>query len=144
VVRPAVIGTRERTRVAAVGGAHHRAAVHAPVDEHGDRAVGAAHHDDGLGADAARDVVARSRNLAVVADEDPAAPEDALHLFFEDAWIGVERGVDAIVLHERLVVERRREQGRGHFVYSITSSLPLRPSGTGARARRTDRASPPP
>jgi hypothetical protein len=79
--------------------------VHAAVDEHGHGTVGAAHHDDGLRPDATGDEVARARDLAVVADEDPAAAKDALHLVVEDLRIGVKRGVNAIVLHQPLVVD---------------------------------------
>ncbi len=40
-----------------------------------------------------------------MAHEDPSAPEDPLHLVGEDARVGVEGGVDAIVLHEGFVVD---------------------------------------
>src|SRR6266545_1775924 len=121
LIRPAMIWTGERPRVTAIGGAYHRSPVHAPVDEDGDGAVLAAHHDDGLRADVPGDEVARARDLAVVAHEDPATMEDPLQLAVEDARVGVERGVDAVVLHERLVVDRDdRRRGR-HFAYSNAS-----------------------
>src|SRR5437879_1036909 len=100
VVGPAVVRTRERARAPAVGRAHHRAAMHATVGEDRDLALARAHHQDGLGADAAGDEIAGARDLALVADEDPAAVEDAFHLVVEDARVGVERRVDAVVLHE--------------------------------------------
>ena len=150
VIRPAVIRTAEGPRVAAIGGADQGSPVHAPVDEDGDGAVLAAHHDDGLRADVPGDEVARARDLAVVADEDPAAVEDPLQLVVEDARVGVERGVNAIVLHERLVVDRGGRRERRHRAYSSTSALPCPPaplkrlSGRAPRARRTAPASPPP
>src|SRR5262245_4011762 len=104
VVGPAVIRARERPRGAAVGRAHHGTPVHAAVHEHRDAAVLAAHHDDGLDTDATGDEVAGVRDLATMTDEDPAPPEDPFHLVVEDARIGVERGMDAVVLTERLVV----------------------------------------
>jgi pyrimidine-nucleoside phosphorylase len=69
------------------------------------RPVAGSHHDDRLPAERARDVVARPRDLARVAHEDPPAVEDPLHLVLEDRGIGVERGVDAIVLDQVLVVD---------------------------------------
>ena len=143
VVGPAVIRAGERPRAAAVGRTHHRAPVHAAVHEDGDVAVLAAHHDDRLGPDATGDEVARARDLAVVADEDPSPAEDPLHLVVEDAWIGVERGVDAIVVHQRRVVDRSVRRGRRHLGYSIIPT-PSHPAGRAPRARRTARASPPP
>jgi dienelactone hydrolase/predicted MFS family arabinose efflux permease len=80
--------------------------MHAAVEEHGDAAVAAAQHDDGLQAEGARDVVAGIGNLAVVADEDPAGVEDPLHLVGEDLRIRVERRVNAIVAYENIVADR--------------------------------------
>jgi hypothetical protein len=80
VVRPAVVRAGEGAGVTAVGRAQHRAAMHAAVDEHGHGAVPAAHHDDRLAPEGPGDVVARPRDLAVVADEDPAALEDPVQL----------------------------------------------------------------
>jgi hypothetical protein len=88
----------------AVDLAEHGAPVHAAVDEDGDRAVVSSDHDDGLGAHASGDEVASARDLARVPDEDPATMEDALHLVRDDRRIGVERGVDPIVLDEGFVV----------------------------------------
>ena len=112
IVRPAVIRTGERPRVAARRRTQHRPAMHAPVEEDRHAAVLLAHHDDRLRADLAGDEVARARNLAVVTDEHPAAREDPVHLVGEDAWIGVERDVDPVILHERLVVDAERSRDR--------------------------------
>jgi hypothetical protein len=79
----------------------------AAVDQHGDAPVLIARHDDGLRADRARDEIPRMRDLAVVADEDPSAIEDPLHLVLDDARVRVERGVDSVVADERLVIEWR-------------------------------------
>jgi hypothetical protein len=108
VVGPAVVRAGQRARVAAIGRAHQGAAVPAAVDEDRD-ALAAPHHDDRLGTDAAGDIVARARDLALVADEDPPAVEDPLHLLREDPRIGVEGSVDAVVLHQGLVVDHRSE-----------------------------------
>jgi hypothetical protein len=105
VIGPAVIGASEGARGAPLGRAHHGAAVHAAVHEDGDVAVLPPHHDDGLGAEAPGDEVAGPGDLAVVPHEHPAAVEDALHLLGEDAGVGVERGVDPIVLDQRFVVD---------------------------------------
>jgi hypothetical protein len=77
----------------------------AAVDEDRHVALAAADHAHGLNADPRADEAAGARDLAVVADEDPAAMKDPLHLVGENARVGVERGVDAIVLHQRLVVD---------------------------------------
>jgi hypothetical protein len=113
VVGPAVIRTGERSGVTAFEGAHHRTPVRAPVDEDGDAAVLTAHHDDGLGAEKTGDEVARARDFAVVTDEDPSSMEDPLHLVGEDTWIGIEGRVDAVVLHQPLVIDDGRRGRRG-------------------------------
>ena len=94
---------------------------------------------------AAGDEIARAGNLAVVPDEDPAAAEDALQLVVEDARVGVERGVDAVVLHERLVVDRRWRTRATTF--RLLYHLARRRSGRQERHREIDeqyRASRPP
>ena len=136
VVGPAVVGAGERAGVAALGRAEHRAAVPAAVDEDRDLALAAADHDDRLGADPAGDVVARARDLAGVADEDPPAVEDPLHLVGEDARVGVERRVDAIVLHQRLVVDA----GAGLALRRRHPRPPGPGRGTGRPARTARRS----
>ncbi len=103
VVRPPVVRTRERPRGAAIGRADHGAAMPAAVEEHRDLSVAAAHHDGRLRPERPRDEVAGVRNLARVADEHPAAMEDPLHLVGEDARVGVEGGVDAVVADQLVV-----------------------------------------
>ena len=67
----------------------------AAVVEHVDLAVGMAGHDDRLGADPRAQEVAGLGHLGGVADIDPAAREDALHLEREDRLVPEDVAVDA-------------------------------------------------
>jgi len=81
--------------------------MHAAVQEHDHALVAGAREDNGLPAQGACDEVARAWDLALVAHEHPAPVEDPFHLVVEDARIAIERGVDAVALHERRVVDAR-------------------------------------
>ena len=62
--------------------------------------VAVARNDDRLAPHARRVVVAHRAHLALVAEHQPRAAEDALHLELEDRGVGVERAVHAIRLHQ--------------------------------------------
>src|SRR5207248_7559671 len=80
VIRPAVIAARERRGVSAFVEADPVPAMAAGIKEGVDAASGVAPYDHGVFAHEAGDVVARLRNLRLVADEEPAARKDALDL----------------------------------------------------------------
>src|SRR5206468_4107872 len=145
IVRPAVVGTREGPRVTARLAAHHRPPVGAAVDHHAHLAVHGPRHDHRLGPDGPRDEVARQRNLALVADEDPASEEEPVHLVGEDARVGVERGVHALVLDQRVVADglRRRLRHSPHCTTacrSVTSRAMLHVTLLGDRGREAEMA----
>src|SRR5687767_5151486 len=77
---PGVIGAGEAAGIAALHGADLRAAMSAAVDEGMDAPVAPARDDQVLRARAGADEVARRSDLALVRQEQPGAPEDALHL----------------------------------------------------------------
>ena len=77
------------------------AAVGAAVEQHLHAAVAVARHDHRLAPELGGDVVTRIRHLAAVADEQPGAAEDALHLEFENLGIGIDAPVHAAGLDER-------------------------------------------
>jgi hypothetical protein len=74
----------------------------APVDEDADRAVGVSGHDDGLTPHASREEVTRPGDLALVAEDEPRAPEDAIQLEIEQRGIGVDRAMDTVGLDQLL------------------------------------------
>ena len=80
---------------------HLGAAVGAAVEQHLHAAVAVARHDHRLASQFGGDVVPRVRYLAAVADEQPGAAEDALHLEFENVGIGIDAPVHAAGLDER-------------------------------------------
>src|SRR5262249_58402137 len=90
VEAPAVIATGQPRGVALALVDHLGAAVGAAVEQHVGAAVAVADHDHGLAAELGSDVVANVRHLALVADEQPGAAENALHLEFEQLGIGVD------------------------------------------------------
>src|SRR4029453_7549434 len=83
-VAPAVIRALELHRVALVVAAHLHAPVPARIQEHANPSGAVAAEDDRLLAHARREEVARLRDLALVADEEPGAREDALLLLSVD------------------------------------------------------------
>src|SRR5581483_9242907 len=100
VVAPAVVRTDETLDVAAAFGAHHGATMRAAIDQYRYRAIIVTHDDDRLASDARSEVVAGGRNLALVAEHQPRAAEDALELELEDRRIGIEGAMHAVGLHQ--------------------------------------------
>src|SRR5688572_9280200 len=94
-IGPRVIGTDEAAGVARGFGADLRAAMRAAVMECADAAIGMAHDDDALARHARREEIARVPELAVVAQPQPGAAEQALLLFLEHCRIGIDATVDA-------------------------------------------------
>src|SRR6267142_1884923 len=76
--------------------------VRAPVHEKPDAAVGMADANHRLGRNIQRDEVARLAHLARVADVDPGARPQALHLELEDLRVRVDVAVDPIGLYQAL------------------------------------------
>src|SRR5437899_2652535 len=79
-VAPAVVRALELDRVALVVTAHLHAAMPARVEKDADPSRAVAAQDDRLLAHRRREIVARLRDLALVADEEPGAGEDPLEL----------------------------------------------------------------
>lgn len=95
------------------------------VEKDGHLGIAPARHDDRLRADVTGDEVAGPPDLALVADEYPSSVEDLLQLVGEDPRIGVQRGVDAVVLNERLVADRpSRRHGHAFFLLFLEAAFP--------------------
>src|SRR5215813_3678998 len=97
-IGPAVIGTRERGGVAGIGSAQPVAAMAAHVEEGVNLAVRVAHDQDRVLPYVGREEVARLRDLALVAEEEPAASEDPLELLLVDLSLDEDATADQSVL----------------------------------------------
>src|SRR4051794_28887150 len=84
VVGPAVIRTGEARGVAAVGAAQPVAAMTAHIQEGAGLAAGVAHYEDRVLAHVGGKEIAWMRDLAVMAEEQPAARENAALLLLID------------------------------------------------------------
>ena len=116
-IRPAVIAANEPGRVAACFVADRHTAVRATVEEGSGRAFAVATQNDGPGAEICELEIMRLGNLALVAEVDPGAAEDALHLVGEHRGIGVQGAMDPVVTDERSVIRlgaRRLNGSRCH------------------------------
>ena len=100
IIRPAVVGAGKRPGMTRVCRADQGAAVGAAVekDRHLSRFV--ADHEHGLVADLAGHIVARLGHLAVVADKHPHPVEDFFEFLLKDVRVGVQRGVDLVVVNQ--------------------------------------------
>src|SRR4029079_4123711 len=78
-IAPAVIRADEAGQRAALPGAHHGAAMRAPVDQRMD-ALPVAHYQHVLAGDPGTVEIAGVGDLAVVRQEYPGAAEDAVHI----------------------------------------------------------------
>src|ERR1051325_11252158 len=92
---PTVIGALKGAVVAAGLPTESGAAMRTAVGEHVDLPVAVADQDHRLAAEPARHPIAGLGDLRFVADEGPAAREDARHLVVEGLRIHVETPVDA-------------------------------------------------
>ena len=117
-VAPAVIGAGEDGRVALVVAAHLHAAMAAGIEEHMDLAGPVAAQDHRFLAHARDEVVAGVRDLALVADKQPSAGEDALQLLAVDLLVDEDLAAD-------LPLRRSTRPGR----YPVCRHLRLLPSG---------------
>src|SRR5262249_40975439 len=113
-VRPAVIGAAQEAHVLAIGAAYPHAAVTARIEKDAHHAVVVAHQDGWIDAAGPAQHVARIGNFALVADEEPAAPEDAIDFHAKDFGIGEDAARDQAFLRaddrfEMLAVGELRE-----------------------------------
>ena len=99
-VAPAVVGAHEAVGLALVAFAHGGGTVAAAVEQHVHLLLAVAHHHHGLTADEGGLVAAGFGNLAGVGNPHPGAGEDLVHLLLEDGGIGVEGGMDPVLLHQ--------------------------------------------
>src|SRR5262249_23260643 len=97
-IGPSVIGTRERGGVAGIGSAQPVAAMAAHVEEGVDLAVRVAHDQDRGLPHVGREEVARLRDLALVAEGEPAASEEPLELLPGDLSLDEDATADHSVL----------------------------------------------
>src|SRR3954471_10785006 len=91
----------------------------AAVEQHMDAAVVVAAHDHGLASEFGRSVVAWVRYLARMADIEPGAAEDALHLEFENVGVHIDAPVHAA----------RLDQFCNPVRMSVAHIITLRPDG---------------
>ncbi|KAG1241073.1 hypothetical protein G6F68_017045 [Rhizopus microsporus] len=99
---PGVIRAAEELAHAAFAVGHHlRTLVRATVVQHVHVAVGSAHHQHVLVAQAGGVIVARLGHLAFVAHVDPGAAVDPLHLQIENGGVGVDAAVHAVAAYHR-------------------------------------------
>ena len=96
--------------ISAISPAPIRAAMAAAVVQRTDAAVVMAQHDDRLLRHASGDEVAGLGQLALMADIDPGAREDARHLAREDRRVGVDPAMHRVGPDERLRRVRRHHQ----------------------------------
>ena len=80
LIGPLVVGADELRRCALFGGANARAAMAAGIVESSDLSLAVAYDDDRIVANLNREVVARLGHLAIMADEQPVAIENVLHV----------------------------------------------------------------
>ena len=93
--RPGVVrAAKELSGVAAGLPGDARAFVRAAVVQNLHGVVGVAHHQDRLGADCGAEIVARIRDLAVVADINPGVGEQVLHLEVKHLLVDVDVAMD--------------------------------------------------
>ena len=95
IVGPLMIGADEPLRRTPGRRANTRTAVPAGIVEGADRPVAAAHDDDRIVADLHGEVVARRRNLAIMAGEQPVAVEDRFEIEAVKPGVGIEFLVEA-------------------------------------------------
>src|SRR6266567_7760000 len=93
-IGPAVIGAGEARGIAAIGAAQPVAAMAADVEKGVDLARAVAHHQHRVLAHISREEVARLRDLALVAQKEPAACENPLLLFFVDPPLDKDAAAD--------------------------------------------------
>ena len=110
IITPEVIEACESASVAALIEDELGGAMSAGVVKRADFALAVSTHDDRLLTDDGGDVVARPRNLALVADEIPYTKEDLVAFDFEDPGVRIDPIVDEI-----FVRQRRFDNSHGHL-----------------------------
>ena len=91
--------------IAALLLADSRAAMHAAIHQDMNVAVLIASHDRGLGSNRHRLVVTRRADLVLMADENPVAFENALHLQIKDLLLEIDLSMDPGLLHQFFEVQ---------------------------------------
>ena len=129
-VGPAVIGADELGDGAPGGAAHGRSAMGAAVEQHPHAAVALAHHEDRLPAHLRRHEIARARDLAVMAEQQPGPAENPFHLQVEDAWIGV-----GVPMHPAGLHQLRDPLGRPHGALVLSAGQRLHRRAGAEKAR---------
>src|SRR5208282_3889704 len=95
IVGPLMIGADEPLRCALFCGANSRAAMPARIVERVDRPVAPPQDDDRIVANLHREIVARSRDLAVMAGKHPVPGEDRLEIETVEIGVGIKFPVEA-------------------------------------------------
>ena len=95
IVGPLMIGADEPLRCALFCGANSRAAMPARIVERVDRPVTPPQDDDRIVANLHREIVARSRDLAVMAGKHPVPGEDRLEIETVEIGVGIKFPVEA-------------------------------------------------
>lgn len=103
---PAMIGAGKRASVAAFRRADGRTTMCTAVEEGRDGVVRAAHQDDRLGADLARNKVPRLGDFTLVTNKHPAVVENFFQLIAKDMRVGVQRPMDPFALDKGVVLDR--------------------------------------
>ena len=97
-VGPAVIGAAEAGRIAVIGSAQPVAAMPADIEEGAYHSIGAAHYQDGVFTHIGREEIAGFGDLALMAQKEPAAGEDALQFLAVDLRLDKDAAADQSVL----------------------------------------------
>ena len=123
IERPAVIEASQLLAVPAFFIDHFRSAMGAAVDQHLYRAVIMARHDYRIPAEFSGDEVAGLFDLALMADKQPRAPEQAFHFEIKNRGVGVDAAVDASGFYELCDVVGVNG-GLQHALYRFFQSFP--------------------
>jgi hypothetical protein len=138
-VRPPVVRAQEALGVALLGATDRVTAVHAGVQHGPDAAVLLPHDQHVVPAHHGREEIARLRDLRLVAQEQPRAAEDLLHLALEDRRVAVDPPIHLAALERDEVVDvgRRRRHARmssrgirlaTHASMPVARAVAMRPS----------------
>ena len=106
-----MIGAAETRGIAVTGAAQPVAAVPADIEKGAHDAVAAAHDQHRVLAHPGREKVARPRDLALVAQEQPAAGKDLLQFLFIDLLLDEDAAADEAAVGVDQRVHVRRHQG---------------------------------
>ena len=144
-VGPAVVGAGEAGGIAVIGAAQPVAAMAAHIEESANRTGRVAHDQYRVFAHVRREEIAGPRDLALMAQEDPAAREDAFELLLIDLRLDEDAAADmpggeidepiCIGLHGSLRIQRGRGM-RNIAPASTVMMLPVMPRASRRDARK--------